>query len=321
MSRRRGADLHTHSHYSDGTCAPAEVVALAVQLQLEAVALTDHDTVAGLAEAESEARRLGITFIPGIELSADHSGAERHLLGYWVDPDSQPLAELLAEMVEDRRRRVGRIRERLQACGVDLPVEAVLAVCHHGVLGRMHVAEALCQRGVTSTLQEAFDRFLRDNGPAYVPKHALAVEETIALIHQAGGVAVLAHPGETPGAEEIASFARAGLDGLEALYPGYAPSLSEYYAGLAQDLRLVATGGSDFHGERKLQWLGSVTVPLEAVERLRQRVPAAPAIGTVPTMGGAAGTRNPASTLPAAAAKDRQGEGGDGPSGAAPEVS
>jgi hypothetical protein len=185
----------------------------------------------------------------------------------------------------------------------------------------MHVAEALCQRGVTSTVQEAFDRFLRDNGPAYVPKHALAVEETIALIHQAGGVAVLAHPGETPGAEEIASFARAGLDGLEAFYPGYAPSLSEYYAGLAQDLGLVATGGSDFHGERKLQWLGSVTVPLEAVERLRQRVPAVAAASAAAAMGGGAGTRDPASTLPAAAARNREGEGSDGPSGAAPEVS
>lgn len=321
MSRRRGADLHTHSHYSDGTYTPAEVVALAVQLQLEAVALTDHDTIAGLAEADSEARRTGITFIPGIELSTDHSGAERHLLGYWVDPGSRPLAELLGEMVEDRRRRIGRIRERLLACGVDLPVQAVLAVAHHGVLGRLHVAEALCQRGVTSTVQEAFDRFLRDNGPAYVPKHTLTVEETIALIHRAGGVAVLAHPGETPAAEEIALFARAGLDGLEAFYPGYAPSLSEYYAGLAQDLGLVATGGSDFHGERKLQWLGCITVPLEAVARLRERVSAVAAASAEAAMGGAAGALDPAGTLPAGAAKDRQGEGSDGPSGAAPEVS
>jgi hypothetical protein len=273
MSRRRGADLHSHSHYSDGTCAPAELVALAAQLQLEAVALTDHDTVAGLTEAEGEARRLGITFIPAIELSADHCGAERHLLGYWIDPNCPPLVAWLTEMVEDRRQRVGRIRERLQACGVDLPVEAVFAVAHHGVLGRMHVAEALCQRGVTATLQEAFTRFLRDDGPAYVPKRSLTVEETIALIHQAGGVAVLAHPGEEPAAEEITSFAQAGLDGLEALYPGYSPSLSEYYEQLARDLELVATGGSDFHGERKSQSLGVVTVPLETVERLRKRVP------------------------------------------------
>jgi len=319
MSRRRGADLHTHSHYSDGTYAPAEVVALAVQLQLEAVALTDHDTVGGLTEAEVEARRLGITFVPGIELTADRAGAERHLLAYWIDPGYRPLAHLLAEMAVERRRRVDRIRERLQACGVDLPVEAVLGVSHYGVLGRLHVAEALCQRGVTVTVQEAFDRFLRDDGPAYVPKHALSVEETIALIHEAGGVAVLAHPGEMPADGEIASFAQAGLDGLEAHYPGYTPALSEYYERLAQDLGLVATGGSDFHGERRLQWLGAVTVPLETVARLWRCVSAVR--GRMAAGAAAPGSTLPAGTRPAAAVKDWQGEDPDGPSGSTQQAS
>ncbi len=273
MSLRKRADLHTHSHFSDGTSSPAEVVGLAAQLQLEAVALTDHDTVAGLSQAEEEARRLGVGFIPGTELTADHAGGERHILGYWIDPSHPELVALLARMTGERRRRIDLIVERLGACGVQLDAEAVLEVPHQGALGRMHVAEALCREGLTYSLQEAFDRFLRDGGPAYVPKYALPVEETIALIHRAGGVAVLAHPGGEPNQEEITEFAQAGLDGLEAFYLGYPRSLTDYYCQLAGRLNLVPTGGSDYHGERKSQGVGAATVSLETVHRLKAGVP------------------------------------------------
>jgi len=273
MSHPKRADLHTHSHFSDGTSSPAEVVGLAAQLQLGAVALTDHDTVAGLAQAEEEARRLDVCFIPGIELTADHSETERHILGYWIDPGSPELASLLERMERERRGRVGRIAEKLGECGVALDPEEVFEVPHQGVLGRMHVAEALCRRGATANVNEAFARYLRDDGPAYVPKYALTVAETIALIHRAGGVASLAHPGGEVDREEITGFAQAGLDGLEAYYPGYASSLRDRYCELARHLSLVATGGSDYHGRRKDQGLGAMTVPLEAVERLKARLP------------------------------------------------
>lgn len=270
MSAHRGVDLHTHSHFSDGTFSPAEVVGLAAQLHLEAVALTDHDTVAGLAQAQAEAERLGLGFIPGIELTAYHQGAERHLLGYWLEPGHPELVRLLARMARERRRRIALIVEKLARCGVRLRPESVLEVPHQGNLGRMHVAEALRREGHVGSLQEAFQRYLADDGPAYVPKYALSVPQTITLIHQAGGVAVLAHPGEEPDPEEIRTFAEAGLDGLEAFYPGYPPAVSRYYSELARELGLVATGGSDFHGDRKPQALGSVTVPGEVVEALKK---------------------------------------------------
>jgi len=244
-----------------------------MQLQLEAVALTDHDTAAGLPQAEVEATRLGLPFIPGIELTANHQGGERHILGYWMSTGRPELVVLLARMAEERRRRIARIVEKLEGCGARLDPEAVLRVPHQGVLGRMHVAVALCQEGLTSSVQEAFDQFLGDNGPAYVPKYALTVEQTIDLIHRAGGVAVLAHPGSEPNEGEVAAFAQAGLDGLEALYPSHAPRLREYYCDLARQLGLVPVGGSDFHGERKPQWLGAVTVPMEVVEELKDALP------------------------------------------------
>jgi len=274
MSQPKRADLHTHSHFSDGLPSPAEVVGLAAQLQLGALALTDHDTVAGLPEAEGEARRLGVCFIPGIELTASHLESERHVLAYWMDPGYPELTSLLERMERERLQRIGRIVERLEDCGVTLDREEVLRVPHRGVLGRMHVAEALCRRGVTANVNEAFARYLRDDGPAYVPKYALTVAETIALIHRAGGVASLAHPGSEVDSKEITEFARAGLDGLEAFYPGYGSRLRDCYCDLAEQLNLVPTGGSDYHGRRKHEELGAVSMPLETVAQLKASVPA-----------------------------------------------
>ncbi len=271
MSSRERADLHAHSYYSDGTFSPADLVGLAAQLQLGALSLTDHDTVSGLAQAQAEARRLGVRFVPGVELTAAGNGAERHILAYWVDTGCEELVALLAKMGRTRRRRIHRIVEKLHQCSVDLDPQAVLETEHRGVLGRMHVAEALCREGFTESIQEGFGRYLRDDGPAYVPKFALDVAGTCALIHRAGGVAVLAHPGHEPDDEEIADFARSGLDGLEASYPGYRAELTEHYLELARRLDLVATGGSDFHGDRKPQGLGSVTVSMETVAQLEQR--------------------------------------------------
>ena len=265
-SLRNRVDLHTHSHYSDGTYSPAALVGLAAQLGLAALALTDHDTVAGLGQAEDESSRLGLRFVPGIELTAVHRADERHVLGYWIDAGHEELLALLADMARDRRRRIHHIVEKLHQHAVDLSPEAILSTDHHGVLGRMHVAEALVNEGLTSSIQDGFDRYLHDGGPAYVEKYALPVAETCALIHRAGGVAVLAHPGYEPNHQEIADFVQAGLDGLEAAYPGYQPSLTEHYRELACGLNLVATGGSDFHGERKSQGLGAVTVALETLD-------------------------------------------------------
>jgi len=272
MNRQGHADLHTHSAYSDGTLSPAELVGRALQLQLGAFALTDHDTAAGLDEAEREARRLGVCFIPGIELTATHGQEERHILGYWIDREHGELSALLGRMELERERRIHRIVEKLgRCCSVELEPESVFAVDHRGVLGRLHVAEALLRAGVTRSLQEAFDRFLHDSGPAYVGKFALPVAETIALVHRAGGVAVLAHPGDRLNEVEITAFAESGLDGLEAYYPSHPPARCQEYHRLADRLGLIATGGSDYHGERKLQELAAVTVPLEVVENLNRR--------------------------------------------------
>jgi predicted metal-dependent phosphoesterase TrpH len=272
MDLQQQADLHTHSSYSDGTLSPEALVSRASRFHLGALALTDHDTTAGLAEAQETADRLGVRLIPGIEIAADHKGSDRHILGYWIDPSAEELSSLLQRLATERRERIHRIVQKLESCcSVELDPQEVFALSHQGVTGRLHVAEALRRRGVTSSIQEAFNRFLRDGGPAYVGRFTLPVGETIALIHRTGGVAVLAHPGDPADEEELAAFSAAGLDGIEAFYPTHPPAVVQQYVALARGLNLIATGGSDYHGERTLPELGSVTVPLEIVDSLNQR--------------------------------------------------
>jgi len=268
------ADLHLHTNFSDGTYTPEELVARAAQLELAAVALTDHDTVEGCARMSVAARSAGLEFIPATELTAEFDGVELHLLGYFVDTQNP---KLLGEMARFQQVRQDRIREmvaRLNRLDVPLRAEAVFALANCRSPGRPHVGRALVMGGFCATLDQAFDRFLKKNRPAWVPKFKISALDAIALIHQAGGLAVMAHPGLNRTDEIIPHLVGAKLDGLECFHTKHTAATSLHYVRLARQFDLAITGGSDCHGLSKGKPLiGTVKIPYEYVEQLKARRP------------------------------------------------
>jgi 3',5'-nucleoside bisphosphate phosphatase len=270
-----GIDLHTHTNLSDGTFAPAELVREAVARDLDVVAITDHDTTDGLAEAESEGHLVGVEVVPGVEFSAEHLGNSVHVLCYWMDPTNAELREELRRLQLERFHRGEAMVSKLQALGYPIAFERVREIAGADNIVRPHVAQALVEAGVVATEEEAFDRLIGDDGPAYVPKHALDPIDGLDLIRRAGGVCVLAHPGmwTTESAvpdELIETMAAAGMTGLEVDHSDHTPEQREYYRGMANRLGLVATGGSDCHGTRyDPVRLGSVTTDPEQFGALR----------------------------------------------------
>lgn len=261
-------DLHSHSTASDGSCEPAEVVRAAVIAGLSAIALTDHDSVAGVPEATAEGERLGIRVIPGVELSAhDDDGREIHLLGLHL-ATLGPLEQALVGLRDVRRQRAEEIVRKLNELGVPLRMESVLEEAQGGALGRPHVARALISGGFVYSAREAFDRYLGNGRPACVDKARLAVVDAIRLVHEAEGLAVLAHPGPAGRRERLEWFQRLGLDGVEVRHPGHVPEDETRLAALATELRLVPSGGSDWHGAREgPRVLGCMKVSAEWLTR------------------------------------------------------
>ena len=254
-------DLHTHSTASDGAKAPADVARAARAAGLSAFALTDHDTVAGLAEARASAGQVGIRLINGVELSAVEGEMETHILGLHLG-DVASIEHALAELREMRVTRAKRIVERLNTLGVAVTFEAVLQQAAGGAVGRPHVAKALVNGGWAHDLREAFDRYLGNGRSAFVPKDRLAIVDAIALIHRAGGIAVLAHPGGLGTRERVRVFVDAGLDGLEVLHPSHSWEDSQRLDALATEFDLVRSGGSDWHGAPDgSRTLGMMKVP------------------------------------------------------------
>jgi len=266
------ADLHLHTQFSDGTYSPEELVAQAQRYGLAALALTDHDTVEGCARCGAACQEAGIEFIPGTELTAEQDGHELHILGYAIDTQNR---ELLAEVAQFQHVRQNRIREmvaRLQQSRIPLEAEAVFELAKCRSPGRPHVARALVQAGLCSSLDEAFERFLKKNRPAWVPKFKISASDAIDLVHKAGGVAVLAHPGLNRCDEVIPGMAEAGLDGIECFHTKHSSATSEHYLKIADRFQLLVTGGSDCHGMSKGRPLiGSVKLPYPYVEKLRAR--------------------------------------------------
>jgi len=252
------ADLHAHTTASDGTLTPTELVQAANAAGLSLLAVTDHDTVAGVGEARAAAEAAGIGLVPGVELSADGAPGKCHLLGLGIDPNHAGLRETLARVSEARRTRNERIAERLLALGAPITLDEVVTVAPPGAnVGRPHFAQALLAKNIVRTRDEAFDRFLGDTAPAYVPASSLTPGEAIALIRQGGGLAFLAHPalvklapGETMRAR-LEALKALGLDGIEAYYGQHTLAQIEQFLSLARGLDLLVTGGSDFHGAHK----------------------------------------------------------------------
>jgi predicted metal-dependent phosphoesterase TrpH len=250
-----GIDLHTHTDRSDGTFAPAELVGLASQRGLDVVAVTDHDTTAGLEEALAAGLELGLEVVPGVELSAEHEGASIHVLCYWMDAANAALQEELSRLRDERFRRGERMVERLRALGLPIEFERVREIAMGGNIVRPHIAQAMVEAGLVETEKDAFDRWIGDGKPAHVPKHALDPLDALALIRGAGGLCVLAHPGmwgDESSVPEVlvAAMAGAGMVGLEVDHTDHDPEEREHWRGLADRLRLIPTGGSDCHGTR-----------------------------------------------------------------------
>ena len=258
---REGVDLHAHTTASDGSLTPTELVSAAAKLGLRAIAVTDHDTIGGLSEARDAATGIhgGIEFISGIELAVEDDNGRFHLLGYLFDQDDSELADTLVALRRRRAARNEKILVKVQELQLDLSWDDVMAEVPEGgeVIGRPHIAAAMVRRGIVADRQEAFDKYLAQGAPLYFPKGGLTPKDAIALLHRAGGIAVMAHPGLSKWSEPekleayIIELKAQGLDGVEVYYSQHTPEQIEAYAAIAKRLGLIATGGSDFHGDPK----------------------------------------------------------------------
>ncbi|MBQ9879738.1 MAG: PHP domain-containing protein [Clostridia bacterium] len=248
-------DLHTHSTCSDGSMTPSELVRHAAGAGLAAFALTDHDTIRGVGEAAAEAKRLGIEFVPGIELSARFKNT-MHILGFYIDRTPQKLAEVTTALRDSRVERNLKMIENLRAEGFDLTPDDVLAEASGGSASRAHIAAALFHKGYGKSIRDAFDRFVSDSSPAYVRRIVPSPAECIELIHSAGGAAFLAHPHQIRLDDEeldatVKTLRENGLDGMECIYTGFTDADINKYSALADKYGLKKSGGTDFHGTLK----------------------------------------------------------------------
>jgi predicted metal-dependent phosphoesterase TrpH len=278
-------DLHTHTTHSDGSADPEELIALAAATQARAVAITDHDTVSAIVDARAAADRYGIEFVAGVEISAEYSPGTMHILGYCIDDQSTALTAKLEELQQARERRNPQIASRLQSLGFDISYDEVVAVAGNQIVGRPHFARLMIQKGYVASMQDAFDRFLKKGADAYVEKARLSPRDSIALIHQAGGVAVLAHPYQLKLSSYqdldrlVAELADLGLDGIEAVYSRHSAAERTAYSEIAAGHGLLVTGGSDYHGSYKpdisiVTGLGDLDVPYELLEGVKERAAA-----------------------------------------------
>lgn len=254
-----GIDLHAHTTASDGSLTPTELVRKAAGLGLAALAVTDHDTIAGLSEALGAAADVGLDVVPGVELSVEDDGGRFHLLGLLIDPQNETLLHTLEEIRRSRAARNAQMAEKMAALGLPVTMDDVRTEAGEDaqVIARPHFAQALIKKGVVGSVAEAFEKYLSTGKPLYMPKQVLTPKDAIALLHGAGGLAVMAHPGLVPLGDEAlaqrvaALAAEDGMDGIEAYYSQHSAEQTERFLALAQRLNLIVTGGSDFHGTPK----------------------------------------------------------------------
>ncbi len=272
-------DLHTHSTASDGTLSPSELVYLAKKTGLEALALTDHDTLKGLKSAWQTASEERLPFLCGVEISIKYERKGHfHLLGYFLTPEVPEIENTLQKLHEARERRNEKIVEKLQEMGIDITMEELREIAK-GEIGRPHIANLLVKKGVVKDFNQAFEKYLKKGAPAYVPKALLSPEEGIKIILKAKGIPVLAHPVTLQQTEEelenyLKELKELGLAGIEAYYTEHTKGFTNFLLSLAKQLDLLVTGGSDFHGENKPdiklgRGFGDLDVPFECFENLK----------------------------------------------------
>lgn len=268
-------DLHCHSTASDGECPPAEVVQRASKAELAAIALTDHDTTAGVAEAVREGAVIGVRVICGCEFSTRAPWGELHLLGYFLDPEHAGLQGFLVETRAARRRRGEQMVSKLQQLGIGIDLADLEEQVGAGAVGRPHVARALVERGASADINEAFERYLGRGRVAYVEKPLPSLARVTTLVHEVGGLAVAAHLGDHGTEGQVREFQAQGLDGIEVRHPSHSPATEARLTRFAERLGLGMSGGSDWHGDSEFgdshAPLGGLDIPLAWLERLEMR--------------------------------------------------
>ncbi|MEN6581993.1 MAG: PHP domain-containing protein [Armatimonadota bacterium] len=267
------ADLHIHSTASDGMLTPTQVVEAAAQAGLAAVALTDHDTVAGIDEALAAGTRLGVEVVPAIEISSTHAErVEVHILGYFFDYKAPDLVDRLEFLRNARWERAKQIVEKLNAVGVPVEFDRVVEIARGGAIGRPHVARAICEVGAAGSIDSAFGHFLIEGCPAYVPRYKVTPFEAIDMIIATGGVAGCAHVAKLKRDELLVEMIKHGLRAIEVRHPDHSSVGRKFYTRFAKTRGLIATGGSDAHyfGSENRPGIGDVTVPYEIVSQLKQ---------------------------------------------------
>ncbi len=244
-------EIHCHTRASDGYLFPEQLVELAVEKEVEVLGITDHDTVGGVAKALLAAEGTGVEVWPGIEISSRHGEHSVHVLGYLFDHQDPVFLSHLKELKKARVDRMHAMVDRLQDLGVGLETEEVERLAKGGVVGRPHVARAMLYKGVVGSMGEAFDEYLGNNKPAFVPRTDLSAEEAVAMIHAAGGVAVFAHPGLIRDEAVWHDILEQGFDGVEVYHPSHTRTVRKKLKKIARDRRLIPTGGTDFHGKKR----------------------------------------------------------------------
>lgn len=268
-------DLHLHTTASDGLCDPAALVDLAWRAGIRTMSVTDHDTVAALAEVERVATASGIAFVPGIEITAVHGGRDVHVLGYFIARDDATLAQFLERQRADRVRRVAAMADKLADIGKAVDRDALLAARPKGKsLGRPLVAQALVKAGHVADTRQAFDQLIGEGKPAFIPRSGPCPADVIGIINRAGGIASLAHPGLLKRDDLIPGMVAAGLTAIEAFHSEHDAATTGRYLELASRLGILVSGGSDYHGEkeRRRAAFGTVGLPRECFERLKAKV-------------------------------------------------
>jgi predicted metal-dependent phosphoesterase TrpH len=273
MTAGYAIDLHTHSLRSDGALSPVDLVKRAAARGVKVQALSDHDTLAGVAEAAAAGTGLGVRIIPATELNTESEWGDAHVLGYFIDPDDAALEERLRWLRENRGNRIELMVEKLNALGYAVDLARVLEIAQGGALGRPHLAQALFEKGFVRRYDDAFDTLIAKDSPAYVARVGLDPFEAVALVRKHGGVPSLAHPGTVIDLDGLLpKLVAAGLAGIEAYYGQHSPEMTARCLARAREFNLVPTGGSDFHGRGEHGAdLGGVFVPLETIEHLESR--------------------------------------------------
>lgn len=267
------ADLHLHSVFSDGTYKPEDIVSRAKKAGLSCIALTDHDTLEGCPITKELCDKVGLGFIPGVELTTYALEEEVHILGFWIDAQNQTFQKKMCEFQDARLKRISTMVGLLNRNGIPLKMEEVLAIANCKAPGRMHIAQALIQGGYCKDRDEVFSHYIGDRQIAWVPKLNYTIREAVELIHNAGGAALVAHPGVQAKFPAITEYAiMQGIDGFECFHPKHTKGTTQRLLALCEQHHLLVSGGSDCHGIKEHIHLGNIKLPIQYVEQLNQWV-------------------------------------------------